>query len=379
MRHLVALLSLVSLLGCASPGPVLEPPSPLVEFKPELQVRVLWSAEVGPLVGRGDDRLVPLLIDDTIYTVNSRGQVTALNADDGRILWQTELRLPVTGATGGGGDLLVVGTRKGEVVALDRRDGKQRWAARVSSEVLAPPAAGQGIVVVQTVDGKLFGLAAEDGRRLWVHERTEPTLSLRGHAAPVLVSDYVLAGFASGKVAVLQLRDGRVLGEFAVAQPRGRNEIERLVDVDAAPRVVGDVLFAASYQGKVVAVDVRSGRTIWSRDASTYTGLEVDHGNVYLTDEKGYVLALDRQNGASLWRQDKLRFRSLNAPVYHAGHVVVGDFEGYVHWLARDDGRFTARYRLGSAPIHAPALVREHTLYVADRDGRLAALAVERR
>jgi outer membrane protein assembly factor BamB len=168
------------------------------------------------------------------------------------------------------------------------------------------------------------------------------------------------------------------LWEQTVAQPRGRNEIERLVDVDAAALLWGSNLYAVAYQGKIIAIDMRTGRLTWSRDASSAVGMDADAAAVMVADEKGQVLAFDSRAGASLWRQDKLRGRNLSAPALHEGLIAVGDFEGYIHWLARDDGRFVGRYRLGSAPIRVRGIVDGATMYVASQDGRVAALQVAR-
>jgi outer membrane protein assembly factor BamB len=229
------------------------------------------------------------------------------------------------------------------------------------------------------VDGRLFGLAAADGKRLWVYERSEPALSLRGTDTPVMVADAVVAGFASGKVVALRLKDGGAMWEATVSQPRGRNEIERLVDVDVPPLVFGDAVYAASYQGKLAALNPRTGAVLWSRDVSTYSGLTSDGNNLYLTDDKSNVLAFDRRTGASLWKQEGLRGRRLNGPVVYGDAVVVADAEGYVHWLARDDGRFVARYSLGGGPIRAPAIVGGDTLFVSNASGTLAALQLTRK
>src|SRR5581483_5087713 len=190
---------------------------------------------------------------------------------------------------------------------------------------------------------------------------------------PVVFADIVLTGFASGRLVALQLNDGRLLWELPVSQPRGRNEIERLVDVDAPPLVRGETLYAVSYHGKLIAVNMRNGTILWSRDVSSHTGLAADTGYVYLTDEIGQVLAFDQRTGASVWKQEKLRGRELNAPVVDGDYVVVGDYDGYVHWLARDDGRIQARYRVARGAIRAPGVLAPGVVYVIAGD-TLAAL-----
>jgi outer membrane protein assembly factor BamB len=358
--------------GCASRA-VREPPAPLTEFKPAFRVDKVWSARVGAAT-KDYLGLVSTVDDATVYAAGPNGRVSALATDSGRPRWQTDLDVPVSGAVGVGKTLVAVGTRDGRVIALSRADGKRGWTTTVSSEVLAPPAVGDSVVVAQTVDGRLTGLSAADGKHLWTYERSEPALSLRGTDTPVLTVNAVLAGFASGRVAAIRLEDGRPLWETVVAEPRGRNEIERLVDVDAPPVVFADAIYVASYQGKLVAINPDNGNIIWSRDVSTYTGIATDGINLYLTNDRGYVLAFDRRNGASVWRQEGLHGRRLNAPVTYDDAVVVADYEGYVHWLAREDGHFLARYQAVDSPVRAPGVVAGNTVMVAGISGRLAAL-----
>ena len=365
------------LVGCSSTS-VREPPAPLTEFAPAYTVTLLWSADIG--AGSKDYLgLVPAVRDSTVYAAAADGRVSALAADTGRRRWQVDLNTPVSGAVGVGSTLVAVGTRDGRVIALARDTGEQRWVASVSSEVLAPPAVGESLVVAQAVDGRVFGLSVADGKRLWSYERTEPALSLRGTDTPVLISDAVLTGFASGRLAALRQRDGQPLWETAIALPRGRNEIERLVDVDVSPLVFSDAIYAASFQGKLAALNPANGNVLWSRDISTHTGMASDGNNLYLTNDKGYVMAFDRRNGASLWRQEALRGRSLNAPAVYDDVIVVADYEGYVHWLAREDGRFVARYQAVSSPVRARAVVADDTVFVFGISGTLSALRLARK
>jgi outer membrane protein assembly factor BamB len=358
--------------GCASRA-VREPPAPLAEFKPAFQVDRIWSASVGAST-KEYLGLVPTVTDATVYAAGPEGRVSALATDSGSPRWQTDLDIPISGAVGVGKTLVAVGTRDGHVIALKRADGKRAWIAMVSSEVLAPPAVSDGVVVAQTVDGRLTGLSAADGKRLWIYERSEPALSLRGTDTPVLTANAVLAGFASGRLAAIRLEDGQPLWETVVAQPRGRNEIERLVDVDVPPVVFADAIYVASYQGKLVAINPDNGNIIWSRDVSTFTGIATDGINLYLTDDRGYVLAFDRRSGASVWRQEGLHGRRLNAPVTYDDAVVVADYEGYVHWLSREDGHFLARYQAVDSAVRAPGVVSGKTVMVAGISGTLAAL-----
>lgn len=358
--------------GCASRS-VQTPPAPVPQFEAAFAVRESWSRDVG---ARAEDYLglVPRADAGRVYVAGARGRVSAYDAQSGRQVWESDLGVALGGGVGLGEDRVTVGTRKGEVIALARDTGREVWRAQVSSEVLAPPVAGGGYVIAQTVDGHVYAFAAGDGKRLWVYERSEPGLSLRGLATPVLLADAVIAGFAGGRLVALALADGAVLWEVPVSQPRGRNEIERLVDVDAGPLVRPEAVYAASYQGKLTAINPRSGNVVWSRDLSAYTGIAGDGLRVYVTDELGYLIAFDRATGAVVWRQEKLRGRRLNAPVVYDRSVVVADFEGYVYWLSADDGRFLARARPLDAPVRSPAVLGKQAVFVLATSGELAAL-----
>jgi outer membrane protein assembly factor BamB len=381
MKRILLVMLLIGLDGCSGFGGSsnVEPPAELVDFTPAVKVKEVWSRDIGTGPGKRFLKLTPAEQGSTLYVSDRRGRVQALDAGNGEERWRVDLDLDVSAGPGLGDDLVVIATRKGQVVALNRQTGKEQWRAQVTSEVLAPPAIGDGMIVVQSVDGRLAAFAAATGKRVWLFERSEPALSLRGTSTPVIVGDAVLAGFASGKLAALNLLDGRLLWEIPVAEPHGRTEIERLIDVETPALVTARALIAAAYQGKIVAVSLENGRLLWSREISTYSALSADEENVYVSDAGGYVYALDLRSGSTVWKQDKLHGRHLSAPMVTGQAVAVGDFEGYIHWLARDDGRFLARERIASAGVLAPPLADGATLYVEAQNGELAAFRLESR
>ncbi len=364
-----AAAGLLSLLSACSSTNV-EPPTPLTEFQPELAVKTVWTVQVGRGVDGQDLRLRPRLAGTVLYANDYKGTVVALQVESGKALWEVDLGETLTSGPGYGEGKVVMGTADGEVVALSAESGEELWRAQLSSEILAPPAVGGGMVVVHTVDGKLFGLAAEDGAQRWIYDRTVPTLTLRGTSAPVILSDIVVDGFASGKVALLALQDGRVLWEKSIAIPRGRSELERMVDIDGSPLILGSVLYVVSYQGRVAAIDLQTGRVLWSRPMSSATGLVADDKALYLTDDRDRVWALDRASGAPLWQQDSLQHRNLTAPAVSGESVVVADREGFVHWLARNDGHFLARFD-AKAGVRVAPVPGDGRLYLYNDKGRL--------
>ena len=350
------------------------PPAELVDIAQSARVDTVWSRDLGTGPGERYLKLDASVADGAIYASDRRGHVYALEKATGDIRWDTKLKLNISAGVGVGDGLVLVGTSKGDLIALTKDSGKKQWMATLSSEILARPAVDFGVVVAQTVDGKVSALSVADGKPLWQQERSEPALSLRGTSAPLATGGIVLTGFASGKLSAFQLKDGHMLWEIPVAEPHGRSEIERLVDVDVQPVVAGKHLYAAAYQGKMLAFDLENGRILWSRDVSTYTGLDADASNIYVTDDKDTVMALDMNTGATIWKQDQLHGRRLSAPTVSGDAIAVGDFEGYVHWLSRADGHFIARDRVSRSAILSKPVADAATLYVYSQNGRLAAV-----
>ncbi|MCP4042357.1 MAG: outer membrane protein assembly factor BamB [Gammaproteobacteria bacterium] len=383
IRSLFIVVILAVAGGCATVKDYLSkddnttPPAELVEFTPLVEVNTLWSRDVGSGVEKQHLKLVPAAYDGQVFAASRGGLVSAFNGQDGSRIWEKDTEAPISGGPGVGDGLVLVGTSDAEVLALDQQSGELRWRVQVSSEVLAPPAAANGVVVVRTIDGKLAGLKSKDGKRLWVYDRIVPVLTLRGTSAPVVTDDMVLNGFDGGRLVALELRDGKLLWEARVTTPRGRSVLERMVDIDSDPLIMEGVVYVVTFQGRVAALDIHSGRILWQRDMSSHAGLGADEHGLYVTDDESQVWALDRLNSASLWRQTKLHDRSLTSPVPYGDYVVVGDFAGYLHWLRRDDGQFAARIKVDSAGLSASPLVVGDTVYAYGNSGKLVALQVQ--
>lgn len=372
----------LALGGCSTVGSwfsgseAVDPPAELVDFEEAIEVNEIWSRNVGAGVSKYYLKLRPLVDSGRVFAAERKGGVRAYDARSGDRIWEAETRTLISGGPGGGDGLVLVGSSDGDVVALSAETGEEKWRTRVTSEVLAPPVAANGVVVTRTADGKLFGLSVGDGSQLWVYDRSVPVLTLRGTSMPVLASGAAVSGFDSGQLVAVSLENGQTLWESRIAVPRGRSELERLVDIDADPLVADGVVYAVSFQGRIAALDLFSGSFIWQRDMSSYAGVGVQDEIIYVTDADSFVWALDRRNSASLWRQDKLKGRQLTAPLGFDGYVVVGDFEGYVHWLSREDGRMLARVRVDSSGILAPPVAYRDIVIIYGKGGTLTALQV---
>jgi len=352
-------------------------PAKLEPIEETVTVSRLWSTDVGDLDDAQYLRLVPVLSEGKIFAADIRGRVGAFDPQSGKRLWQTELKDAVSGATGSAEGVVLLGTANGRALALDAATGAQEWSAQLSSEILSPPTGRSGIVVVRTIDGRVFGLDAATGQKRWIYERSVPSLSLRGTGAPLVYEDVVLTGFASGKIVANELRTGRVRWELTVGEARGRSEIERLVDVDAQPRVADGTMYVGAYQGNVLAVSIETGRAQWSRAVSTLGEIGLSPAKLFVTESTGHILALDRATGATVWTQEGLRGRSLSGPVAVGGHVVVVDRDGYLHVLSMDSGRLVGRTKISSGSRGASPVVEGNRLFILEPGGDLVAYSLQ--
>lgn len=383
MRLPVVLLLAGMLGGCSFMSGYLggddnaEPPAKLGKLDDPVGLKRLWSASIGAGYDSQFVRLVPAVVDEYILAADRKGRVAAYDTGSGKRLWEVRTDAPVSAGPGAGDGLVLLGTSDARVLALALGNGELLWEASVSSEVLSVPQIDRGVVVVQSVDGNVTGLDAIDGRQLWIYDRDVPVLTLRGTSTPAVGYGAVIAGFASGKIAALTIDEGFVAWEASVAVPQGRSEIERMVDIDGDPVIMGSAVYVATYQGRVAVIDAQSGNLGWTRDMSSYAGLGVDFAQVYITDQDSNVWALTRDSGGSVWKQDQLLNRSLTSPTPFNDYVAVGDFEGYVHLLSRYDGHIAGRIKIDSKGVSARPLVIDDVMYVYGNGGTLAAYTLD--
>lgn len=351
VKRLALLLAPLLLVACASGGKLADEarPADLKSLQASAHFTQRWHVALGD---PGMGVLQPVVDGDAVYGASGKGELVRLDRDSGRVVWRVQTGAAISGGVGAGEGLVVVGSNKGEVLAYSSA-GELRWRHRVSSEVMSAPLVDSGRVVVRSGDGRIVGLKGEDGEQAWEYERAMPALTVRNHAGLATRYGLAFAGYAGGKLVAIRTRDGTVLWESSVSQPRGNTELERISDVTGLPAVDDGQVCAIAFQGRLACFDPMRGSPLWNRELSSDKGLALQDAVLYLSDADGTVLALDKATGSAVWKNGDFLHRNTGTPLPLGGKVLVGDDEGYLHALDREDGHAVARQRLSGA-LRAP-------------------------
>jgi outer membrane protein assembly factor BamB len=354
------------LAACSSTKDERRVPTPLVEIKPVLNVAEAWKASVGK---SGRYLFAPVAVGDAVYAAGVNGTVAKIDAKTGQDVWRTKLKDDLSAGVGSDGNLTAVGGLKGAVYVLGP-DGKQLWNAVAPGEIISPPLVGNDLVVVRTIDGKIIAFNAQTGEQKWVFQLRAVPLNLRVAAGMTFAANQaVLAGFPGGTFAAINLQTGDAFWQAPVSFPKGVTEVERINDVTGAPTLVGAQTCAVTFQGRIGCFDANSGRSVWERAFSSDSGLAQDDQIVAAGDDWSVVNAFNATDGTPLWKSDKLKNRQVSVPFILGRAVVVGDYEGYVHFLDTTKGELVGRAKTDGSAITAAPVLAGDTLVVQTHDG----------
>jgi outer membrane protein assembly factor BamB len=348
-------------------------PAKLLEFNETAKFTERWHGSFGD---SGANPLQPALTRDAVYGASGDGVITRLDRASGRQVWRIESRMTVSAGVGAGDGLILVGSNKGEVLAYGE-DGKLRWKHTVSSEVLGVPQVGDNVVVVRSGDGHITGLSVATGKSLWMYEHSTPALVVRSHASVAIKHGVAYAGFAGGRLVAIKVADGSTVWENAVSQPRGNTELERISDITSNPVVSDEEVCAIAFQGNLACYELSQGNAMWTRPMASDKGLFILRKLVYVSDSRGVVTALDKDSGSTVWKNEHLLYRDTSAPYAQDNVVVVCDYQGYLHGLSPEDGRIVARIKLDGSAIQAAPVEMDGGMLVQTSGGGIYSLSIK--
>jgi len=357
----------LALAGCAADRPK---PTPLENFQPKASARQVWSASIGSI----GFSMVPALRGGNYVVAASDGTVAAFDAETGVERWRTRVNAGLSAGVGSDGRFTSVVTRGNEVVTLD--SGREIWRKRVTSRVVTPPLVAGERVFVIGVDRAVQAFDAVDGRRLWTLQRPGDALTLAQASVISAFGNNLLVGQGARLTAVDPLR-GTVVWDISMASPRGTNEVERLADLIGPAVRVGDRLCARAFQSAVACADVAKGNLLWSRNVGGFNAVGSDADLVFGADATDRVTAWRAANGDVAWTTEKYLYRGLSGAIALGTNVVFGDFDGYLHFLASNNGEPVLRLPTDGSAVVGTPVASGATLLVATKRGGLFAFRAQ--
>jgi len=393
ITKLLAILILSSGLGACSSTDDEDPQdivAELIEFDKKFEPKVLWNTSVGNGVENHFSRIKPTVAYNKVFAASRDGDVIAFEQATGKKLWQADLSdiddkrgffdNPKSAQLAGGPitgiNRVFIGSENGDMYALNAETGDLAWHAKIKGEIINAPAIDLGILVVNSASGVLKAFNATSGDVLWKVQQDVPALTLRGLSSPVIASGGVLIGQSNGSLSVYLLEKGQQGWTTQIGEASGSTELERVVDIDSAPVVFGDKVYSVASRGNLSAIDLRTGKVLWKRKYSSYRQISISGNSIFFTTDSGHIYSVNRNDGLEQWNNLTMTNRGVTGPVIYDKYIVVGDFDGYLHWLSQETGEVVARHHIDGSGIHSTPTVINDVLYSQARNGDLEAIQI---
>lgn len=345
---LLALLT-TAIVGCnRGIKPVVNDPVKLVQIAQPISVlQPVFSVDAGRDRATKKDPLdLRVGYDNSeIVTASRSGNVAGFDST-GRRLWSVEIDDAITGGVtlDAFSHTAIVSTRNGLVIAFDSETGARRWEKQLSGTVLTPALISNNRVVLSATDGFLHGLSLQNGQSVWQFATQVPAISIRGAAAPTLLDDKTaLIATADGRLHAITLDNGLPLWSRRIGIGTGSSEVERMSDVDGKPIVDNGNLYAISYSGQLLGIDLTTRQVMFVNELASLKSLAINNQQVIATGLDGKVVAYNRTNGQVLWESEELAYRELTNPVMIGNYIAVGDLDGVVHLFDPTTGAIVSR------------------------------------
>lgn len=260
----------------------------------------------------------PVVGNQRIFTTDAQGHVKAWSWPQLKLQWHYQpARHTRSTNIGGGtalvGDTLYIVDGVSQACAVDAATGRQKWSVKLLTPGRSAPTISDGLMVFTTIDERLYALDTKTGRQKWTYQATEVSTSILGQAAPAIVGNIVLAGFGSGDLVALRATSGEVVWSDSLGGGNGMGAMLDFACVRGAPVVVDGTAYAVSMSRVLVAIDMRSGRRLWEREASSQNPLCACGNWLYVVSLDQQVACLDRITGQVRWVTQLRRFEEKKA------------------------------------------------------------------
>lgn len=373
-----AFIASLALTGCSgffvgkSNAPT---PTPINTAIDKSLVRTVWSTSG---LGNSQDTGLRFVIADSassLYIANANGTVSSVDANSGKKGWSTKVSELYTG-TATNGNLVFVGTKSGELVALSAVNGAKVWSAPLYGAPVSSPVVANSRVIIRTIGGAVESYDAQTGEQSWAYMVQIPEMSLRGGAAPVVIGQNLLVPTDLGLVGYLNSETGGVIWGQKVSSPRGGTEMARIADIDAEPVIDENVAYIPVARTGIAAVSLKNGLKLWETKSGVYSGLAVDASRLYVAYENGNIGALSKRDGKAEWESSALFARHLTRPVLINERIVVGDSQGFVYVLDKNNGQLMGATKVGKSGFMPDVLTIGGNAIFQDRSGNVYRISI---
>ncbi|XZQ54733.1 MAG: outer membrane protein assembly factor BamB [Arsenophonus sp.] len=379
----ITLFVIILLIGCSVEKDYIKV-YPLPIFKNKFNPSIIWYHKIGDGIGENYSQLSPVYNDSIVYAADRKGTIKSIDIGSGKILWSINLSkkkyfftrnrqsLLSSGLTVSG-NKIYIGTETGKIIALNKIDGELVWETDISGEVLSKPIIDNDILLIHTGNGLLHALNSHTGQNKWSIDLGTSGLSIRGKSTPTIVYGIAIVGSNTGRISAINISEGQILWQQYISEIHGKAEIGHLHDVNITPVIDIDssTIFAIAYNGDLVSMDMYSGQIIWKLYIGSVNDMIIVNNIIYLVDQNDRVLGIYKSNGVILWTQNALLHRNLTAPIIYDNYLVVGDGEGYLHWLDINSGEFIVRNKVNSSGLQSRPIIADDKLLIQAKDGTI--------
>lgn len=349
----------------------------------------VWTASVGS-GSSSDGRIVspPIAAGGRIFTMDAGATVAAHDAGSGARIWSVDLTPQGENTIDGfGGGLahdagrVFISNGFGQLHALNAGSGEIVWTAPLGAPSRAAPAVAAGRVFAVTRDNRIVAVDASSGEAIWSEQGLDQVAGMLGGAAPVATTDVVVAPFSSGELNAYAAASGQVGWIDDLTGTRGSRGLAVLNDVSGDPVIVDDIVYAASQSGRLVAVELRSGERVWTQSIGGTQPPYIAGGTVFFVSGEGTLVAMQRDDGDVIWTTELGAWRDPDdredaitwaGPILAGGRLLLVSNLGNLVSVDPTNGKL-----IGEVPLPGPATIAPiaagGTVYVLTDDARLAA------